>query len=371
MRLKSFFADSIEEAIRLARRELGPDAMLVNSKRTGAEARHLGAYEVAVCGEENMGSDSAPRRQEQASPPQAFPPMDKLSSEVSELKRQMERMARTLARSGGGMAALEADPGLARAFAALSEAELDIDLAYEIAGRLPSPVSPQALRTELGRLVNVDCELGCAGAPSRIVALVGPPGSGKTSTLVKLAVEYGASARAPTEILTMDTYRIAAADELRSYASILGIGCQVLETPAALAQALEEHRRRHLILIDTPGLSRNEMDSNEDLARFLATYPGIDTHLVLPASMRTVDMRRIADQYSIFHPRKLLFTRLDETETFGPILGQSIRMGKPVSFLSRGQRIPEDLEAPTVDQILNLILKPEPAPAPAFGVAAA
>jgi flagellar biosynthesis protein FlhF len=223
-------------------------------------------------------------------------------------------------------------------------------------GKLTSPIPGGALRAALAKLVNVDSQLGSPSALSRVVALVGPPGAGKTSALVKLAVQYGLTACKRVQVLTTDTYRIAAAEELRSYAAILGIGCQVLETAGALAQALDEYRQKDLILIDTPGLCRSEMEASEDLARVLATHPGIDTHLVLPASMRAADLRRVSEQYSIFQPHKLLFTRLDETETFGPILSQSIRMGKPVSFFSRGQRIPEDLEPATSDVMLDLIL---------------
>jgi flagellar biosynthesis protein FlhF len=190
-----------------------------------------------------------------------------------------------------------------------------------------------------------------------VVALAGPPGAGKTSALVKLAVQYGLTAHKRVQILTADTYRIAAAEELRSYAAILGIGFQILETAGALEQALDEFRQKDLILIDTPGLCRSEMEAADDLATVLAAHrPVIDTHLVLPASMRAADLRRVSEQYSIFQPRKLLFTRLDETETFGPILSRSTRLGIPVSFLSWGQRIPEDLEPASVDRLLDLIL---------------
>ena len=150
---------------------------------------------------------------------------------------------------------------------------------------------------------------------------------------MKLAVRYGITSRKPVADSDAGHLSDRAAEELRSYAAILGIGCEVLETTAALAQALEEHRQKDLILIDTPGLASGEMDGFEELARFLSSYPGMDTHLVLPASMRTSDLKRAAERYEIFRPRKLLFTRLDETETFGPILSQSVRMGKPVSFL--------------------------------------
>ena len=401
MKLKSFFANSIEEAIRQARQELGPDAMLVNSKRSGVEAQHLGMYEVVVCGEPTEtgvrnapGQAGGPERRKDGSSLAMSPPADRLSLDVAEIKQQMEKLALTLGRSARGRASVAFDPALSRAFTTLTDAELDTDLAYDVVGRLASSTWESGLRQEVAKLVSVDSELGVAGAPARVVALVGPPGAGKTSALVKLAVQQGLGAGQPVQILTVDTFRIAAAEELRSYAAILGISCQVLETPTALAQALsqrgtfapcdkDDRGSKSLILIDTPGLCLSELESSEDLAALLATHPAVDTHLVLPASMRAADMRRLSEQYSIFRPRKLLFTRLDETETLGPILSRSVRMGMPISFLSRGQRIPEDLEAASSDLLLNLILAPLARQAPSdeaeetvegppkFGVAAA
>jgi len=375
MRIKSFFANTIEEAIRQARHELGPEALLVNSKRVAEEAQHLGAYEVVVCSDTPGGMPETGEHQREGRAVSPLP-VDKLSRDVSELKQQIEKLALTLARSGSGMASIAFDADLSRAFTVLTDAEFDTELAYDVVSKLSSPaacspVSPETLRTELAKLTNVDSQLGCSGAASRVVALVGPPGSGKTSALVKLAVEYGLTARKPVQVLSTDTYRIGAADELRSYAAILGIGFQVVETPAALAQAIENSRHKDLVLIDTPGLSRNEMEISEDWARVLAAHPSIDTHLVLPASMRTADLKRVAGQYGIFRPRKLLFTRLDETETLGPILSLSIRMEVPISFFSSGQRIPEDIEAASVDVLLDGILGHLETREPRYGVVAA
>jgi len=369
MKLKSFFANSIEEAIGMARQELGPEAMLVNSKRSSVEAQHLGFYEVVVCSESEDASPAGARdaqsgiaqRSDAARSPHAS---DRLAQDVWEIKQQMEKLALTLGRSRRGASSVAFDPELSRAFTALTDAELDTELSYDVVGGMGSPISDAALRRVLAGLVHIDGTLGIPGAPARVAALVGPPGAGKTSALVKLAVQSGLAAGASVQVLSADTYRIGAGEELRSYAAILGIGCQVLETPAALGRALTELQgktsaRNELTLIDTPGLCRSEWDGAEELAAILATHPiGVDTHLVLPASMRARDLRRVSEQYCIFQPRKLLFTRLDETETFGPILSRSVRTGKPVSFLSRGQRIPEDLEPAAPELLLDLVLGP-------------
>jgi flagellar biosynthesis protein FlhF len=108
--------------------------------------------------------------------------------------------------------------------------------------------------------------------------------------------------------------------------------------------ALEANRSKHLVLIDTPGYGRREMDSAGELARFLASRPEIDVHLVVTASMKSADLSRVVEQFSIFRPGNLLFTRLDETESVGTLYSLAARTAMPISFLGTGQRIPEDLQ---------------------------
>jgi flagellar biosynthesis protein FlhF len=261
------------------------------------------------------------------------------------------------------------------AYAALTAAEVPADLAREIvqaAGdrlnghHLPPGRATQktdgctfqrALMEEATSRFTADATLGRGPAQPRIVALVGPPGSGKTTTLVKLAVNYGLAARRPVLLLSIDTYRVAAADQLRSYAAILGVGFQLLETVSSLAQAIEENRGKELIFIDTPGLAYGDLEDSESLAHFLATRGDIDTHLVLPASMKAADISRMVDAFEILRPRHLLFTKLDETGSYGPIFSEAARSGKPLSFFTAGQRIPEDLEAASPERVLDLVLQ--------------
>jgi flagellar biosynthesis protein FlhF len=358
MKIKSYYSRSVEDAIAAARQELGPEAMLVNSRRSLPEAKHLGEYEVvfvidAPPGEEDL-APPLPAEREPGLPP----------SGVSELKRELEAMRRALTRSAyapqqwPGAAA-----GAAEAYTTLTAADLSPEIARELvdaAGEKSDRRNPasfqQSLLAELHSRIATQPALGRGDARPHIVALVGPPGSGKTTTLVKLAVNYGLACRRPTLLLSADTYRVAAADQLRSYAAILGVGFQVLDTVAALAQTIEENRGKDLIFIDTPGLGFGDLDAGGPLARFLSTRQDIDTHLVLPASMKPADLARVADAYAVFGPQRLIFTKIDETGSFGPLVNESVRTQKPVSFLATGQRIPEDLEIASAQRIVDLVL---------------
>lgn len=360
MKIKSYFSSSVEEALGRARRELGEEAMLVQSRKAPPEARHLGEYEVVFA----VGAgESAARGPGELAAPQH------LAGEVAELKKQLDAMRRALTRSAFAPAQRLA-PELSEIYALLAAHEVAPDLARELvqgaaarSGWTDAPVGrppdaetwPSALAQEIESRVRVEPAVGRAEARPRIVALIGPPGAGKTTTLVKLAVNYGLACRRPVLLLSMDTYRVAAAEQLRSYAAILGVGFQQLETATALAQAIEENQGKELILIDTPGCGLAEID-NSDLVPFLSSRDDIDTQLVLSSSMKSADLSRVIDAYAMFRPRRLLFTRLDETTASGTILNETMRTGRPLSFFATGQRIPEDLEAASAGKLTEMIL---------------
>ncbi len=370
MKLKSYFSGTVEAAVELARRELGGDALLVHARPATPETRSLGAFEVVFGvetpapgiesltrpdehGATRWGRSAAtasdhPRNEseeDQGERPARIDdtrrhPLDRLGNEVAALRREIERMAESLR----GARLLPSPAAQTELYTRLLESGLDADLALQASEG-----------AALEELFETDATLGRPGAARAIAALVGPPGAGKTTTLIKLAAQYGLGARRPSRILSADVYRIAAADQLRSLASILGIGCDVLETPAALAQAIEEHRAKEFLFIDTPGLSAAEREEGADLARMFAAHPEIDTHLVLPASMHPEAMARAIDQYSAFAPRKIVFTRIDEITRFGSLLNESARHHLPLSFLCDGQTIPDDLEPASKDRLVQRI----------------
>jgi flagellar biosynthesis protein FlhF len=387
MRLKSYFAGTVESAICLARQEMGEEAMLVSSRKTLPEAKHLGVYEVVFAASHDAKLEAAAparaaRVEEPLAPPLSIPgpgaPLPQnLVNEMVEVRRQLARLSTLVSRSAvrnGLRASTVSNPTLDELDQLLAANEVDGDLACSILRALEAlgpTASPgdlrQAFRKDiLGRFTVAaelspwSCETATAvgvSAARRMVALVGPPGAGKTTMLAKLAVRFGISARRSTHIISYDGHRIATSEQLRSYAAILGVSFEAIDSVGALAQSLKESSRKDLILVDTPGYSGKDFDLSWELMRFLSTYPHVDVHLVLSCGAKSSDISRMVDRYSVFGPAKLLFTRLDETESYGVILNESSRTGLPISFLGAGPHVPDDFEPATEDRIADLLLE--------------
>lgn len=356
--VKSFFATSIPEAMERARQELGPDALLLNSREAPPEARSLGEFEVV------FGGSPVPA----AAPSAGAAPVtgvDGLRQQMDEIRALLTRM--TAPGSAGHRAVVEqslldagVEPALAREIDDSVRQRMSKRLVIEFARPRTTPdCDYEAVIHETAEEIRSRFEV--APELGRVTALVGPPGAGKTSTLVKLAIANGLGAGRAVRFISIDTQRIGAAQQLQTYAAILGVPFQAVESTAALAQAIDSAPANALLLIDTPGYSAALLqDLGGDLAGFLSSRQNIDTHLVLTASMRAEDLRNTADRFAIFRPSKLLFTKLDETNAFATIFCEAARQQRPLSFFCQGQCIPEDLEPASKERITESLVRQLP-----------
>ena len=357
MYLKSYFSSSVEAAMALARKELGPEAMLVSSRKSPSESLHLGQYEVV------FAEDSAGIAEPVRHPIGRGPSED--HSQFADIRSQLAGIRTAIANANLSAAnAPDVSPELAEIQHTLDAQEIDgevaRDLLHSVSERARGDHSrarlQNALIAEMSLRIKVDSRLGREGQSSRIVALVGPPGRGKTTTLIKLAARYGIAGRVPVRLLSTDTLRIAAADQMRVYAAILGIRFQAVNTVPSLAQELDSERGGGLTFIDTAGLGRAEMEEGTELARYFAERNDVDVHLALSVDMKLADIRSAMERYRIFRPSKFIFTGIDGTESFGAMFSAAALCQQPVSFLTTGQQIPEDLEPATVQRIVDLAL---------------
>jgi flagellar biosynthesis protein FlhF len=178
---------------------------------------------------------------------------------------------------------------------------------------------------------------------------------------VKLAVNECLKQGRPVKFLSADTVRIGGAYQLRTYATILGVPFQAVESTAALAQAIEATPPNTFLLIDTPGFSAAlQQELGADLATFLRHRQDIDTQLVLTASMAPADLQATVDRFAPFNPSKLIFTRMDETTSTASVISEAARTRRPISFLCNGQSVPEDILPASKDLIISSLVRQLP-----------
>lgn len=193
------------------------------------------------------------------------------------------------------------------------------------------------------------------GVP-RIMAMVGPTGVGKTTTIAKLAALYALEKGASVALVTLDNFRVGAVEQLKTYARIMGVPLETASTPVELEKILETHQDKDLILIDTAGRSHRDREKIEELNGFFAGRFQVDVHLCLAAATRDRALREIVDRYASLPVKKLVFTKLDESESFGSILNVHATDGHPLSYFTTGQRVPEDIEHATARKVADLIM---------------
>lgn len=190
----------------------------------------------------------------------------------------------------------------------------------------------------------------------RIIALVGPTGVGKTTTIAKLAANYALRENHRAALITIDNFRVGAVEQLKTYSRIMGVPVEVATTPAELEAAIELHSDKDLILIDTAGRSHKDNEKIEELRSFLESRFAIEIHLCLAATTRDRELQEVVERFGVLPISRVIFTKLDESESYGGIVNAHLRTKFPLSYFTTGQRVPEDLEIATPGKLAGLVL---------------
>lgn len=194
----------------------------------------------------------------------------------------------------------------------------------------------------------------------KVLMLVGPTGVGKTTTLAKISAQYrynpNTKTRPKIAFITADLYRLAAVEQLQKYTEILGVDLEVTYSPEEVRQALKKHQDAHLILFDTAGTCQRNLPQMSTLAAIVEACNPDEVHLVISTTTKYSDMVDIVDHFKEIKPSRLLFTKIDESTTFGPIFNIISKYKMPISYLTTGQNVPEDIERAQPERIAKLLL---------------
>jgi flagellar biosynthesis protein FlhF len=283
----------------------------------------------------------------------------------------IKRMLGSVVQNAGPSAPGRMPETLFKHYLNLVENQVARDIADEVVAGVKDELSPAELADDeivraalLRRLAVLIPEAPDAAAvpdrrrtgKPRVIALVGPTGVGKTTTVAKLAATYKLRHSLRVGLITADTYRIAAVEQLRTYASIIALPMRVALTPTDMAAACQAMRDCDVILIDTAGRSPTDTAKIEELVRFLAAAEPDEVHLVLSSTSSEQAMLRTVERFAPVKPNRVLFTKLDEAVNFGVLVNVARAASASLSYLTMGQEVPDQIEPGRAHRLAGLVL---------------
>lgn len=336
LQVKEFRQPTVREAFQAIREEFGPSAVVLSSGLVSARGWRgwVGMREVQVT---------------------AQAPEGRMAADWCRPAVQQRRPADTLAPAS-------------HLAARLTAAGLSPDLAASVALGVPSRqqrnLTPKSVRQHLATYLAPYA----AGAESfaSVEVFVGPPGVGKTTTIAKIAAQEKVRSKRALGVVAADAFRAGAVEQLRTYAAIIGAPFRTARTIEDMDQAIGAARQT--LLVDTAGRSPKD-DDVRDLRRLLGRREGVRTHLVIPADTSVASARRIVARFADARPDRVVVSRLDEAESPSALFSWLLETGLQISYVTTGQRVPEDLERATPEVLAAAMLGDELGVPMAMGLA--
>ncbi len=391
MKLKTYQAETMSDALAQVKRDLGRDAVIVQTRsfRRGGLLGLLGGrtvWEIAACRndegefhvdpapvrEDDAARLDAPRKARAVPPPSptaalAPSPSPTYNREVSEIRTMVQALLEMHAENEG-----EELPALLRdARLRLLHQDIADELADTLVAELHAELTGEQLADRacvfalLRERLRARIRTAATDLTPRenerphVLAFIGPTGVGKTTTIAKLAANFKLRRKRRVGLITIDTYRIAAVDQLKTYAEIIDVPLHVVLTPGELQQAVHALSDRDVVLIDTAGRSQKDQLRLNQLSAFLAAASPDEVHLVLSMTANRTCLSETLREFIPLGANRILLSKLDEAVTYGATLNVCATADVPLSYVTTGQDVPDDIAPADAERLARCILGDE------------
>ncbi len=386
MKIKKFVGKDFKSAIKQAQDEMGSDAIILHTRQL-KKNRFLGFLspyhvEITVAVDENLKVNTDLKREKNSSGYKQEPnqPVAKQTEKVdldhsaseAQLLLELQQMKDMMSDIKMKMHEVGAIKGISEPaqhfYEILVSNNVNQDIALNIVNSIESNLPAQKMEDEtwvrdvcINLLQEYISDISPIASDSdkkgHIVFMVGPTGVGKTTTIAKLAANMTFLERKTVALITLDTYRVSAAEQLRTFAEIIGIPISVVFNTSDFKEAVHSYQDNDIIFVDTAGRSPKNQQQMEELKSYLNTARPDETILVLSVTTHSQDLVNIYRQFAPMKIDKVIFTKLDETYSYGQILNTVYEINKPVAYLTTGQNVPDDIEVPDPLHLASLLLR--------------
>ncbi len=362
MKMKKFVAASLPEAMKLIRKELGDDAIIMSQKAIYSKG-FLGMFKKksieVVAGMDTQQDFYKPSVEPLPSPPQ------QTSDGSLEIKKELEDLKIMLKSIQRPSFEQQYPQEMKNLIHYLKEQELAEELITTVSDELfvlskKQELSFQELAAGVERILLqqlADFSFGGITYQKKYINVLGPTGVGKTTTIAKIAARAVLEKKKKIGFITTDTYRIAAIEQLKTYAGLLQAPIEIIYNEADLKAATEKFAHLDIVFVDTAGRNYKEQKFVEDLESLVEVKHDSETFLVLSSTSKERDMESIIEQFQHFPIEKLIFTKLDETNSVGSLMNLMVKYKKGLAYYTDGQEVPEDIGEGTPKKVIDMLLK--------------
>jgi flagellar biosynthesis protein FlhF len=377
MKMLSFLGETPTIALQNAQKECGSEAVVISTKKISTKDKDsVNMYEITIALEEeyddkkSISTQKITNNKSNTTNKNMNVQFYDFKDQILNMQESLEKVQKTLWEPKSQLYDLNIPPEFIDIYTLFEQNEFDQEMTYSILKKtieqLPVAMKSNPIKINnffkliLRRIIAVKHEVPLRTHQRKIMMFVGPTGVGKTTTIAKLAARYAykLGTNYKVGIITLDSFRVGAVEQLKAYTNIMRLPLEVVKRPEELSEAIARLKDCHYILIDTAGGSQYDMDKIELINQYQQhlTETPIEKMLVLPANVKTTDLYEIYNSYSSLHINNLIFTKLDETISYGNLISFAHKTKKSICYISVGQNVPDDLHEANSNYLIDCFM---------------